>query len=150
MTSIFEASRWSGRMLSILRIVAGYVFLLAGTTKLFGYPPSGMPMSVEPGSLIWFAGVLETFGGLAILLGLLTRPIAFLLSGEMAVAYFMAHAPRSAYPTVNEGVPAVLYCFLFLYLAFAGGGEWSLDALLARKRRQQPSSGATGGFAPVR
>jgi putative oxidoreductase len=150
MTYIFEASRWSGRMLSILRIVAGLLFLLAGTTKLFGYPPTEPPMSVEPGSLIWFAGVLETFGGLALLLGLLTRPVAFLVSGEMAVAYFIAHAPRSAFPTLNEGVPAVLYCFLFLYLAFAGGGEWSLDAVLARKRQHHHTSAGTGGFAPVR
>jgi putative oxidoreductase len=150
MLSIFEASPWNRRLLSILRIVAGLLFMLAGTSKLFGFPPSETPMSTPPGSLMWFAGVLETFGGLAVLLGLLTRPVAFLLSGEMAVAYFMVHAPRSPFPTVNEGVPAVLFSFLFLYLAFAGGGQWSVDAMLARKREQRPPRDAPSGFASAR
>jgi putative oxidoreductase len=135
---IFEASPWSQRVLSISRIVAGLMFLSAGTMKLFGYPPS--PMQMPPFTLfseVGIAGILETFGGLAIALGLFTRPVAFVLAGEMAVAYFQFHFPRSFFPTVNDGTPAVLYCFLFLYLAFAGAGEWSLDTLLARRSQQR-------------
>jgi putative oxidoreductase len=146
--SMFEASPWSSRVLSILRIAAGLVFISAGTMKLFGYPPSPMP-PVPLWSEMGIGGILETFGGLAILLGLLTRPIAFVLSGEMAVAYFQFHFPRSFFPTVNEGVSAVLYCFLFLYLAFAGGGAWSVDAWLARRSAKRPlqSARAKGGLA---
>ena len=133
--SIFESSPWSDRVLSILRIVAGIVFVSAGTMKLFNYPPSPVPMPpLELMSLIGIAGILETFGGLAIVLGLFTRPVAFILSGEMAVAYFHAHFPQSIFPTINNGVGSVLYCFLFLYMAFAGGGAWSIDAALARSR----------------
>jgi putative oxidoreductase len=151
--SIFEPSPWSQRMLAVLRIVAGLVFLSAGTMKLFGYPPS--PMQMPPFTLwseLGIAGILETFGGLAILLGLFTRPVAFVLAGEMAVAYFQFHFPRSFFPTVNEGVSAVLYCFLFLYLAFAGAGEWSVDAWLARRsqQRQRVAVKADGEFAHVR
>jgi putative oxidoreductase len=136
--SIFEASRspWAGRMLSIFRIVAGLMFMWSGTTKLFGYPPSGIP-GMPPIALTSQLGVsalLETFGGLAIVLGLLTRPVAFLLSGEMAVAYFQFHAPKAFFPTTNGGEPAVLFCFLFLYLVFAGAGPWSLDAMLTRSK----------------
>jgi putative oxidoreductase len=136
--SIFEPSPWSDRMLSVLRIVAGAVFVTAGTMKLFGFPPS--PAPVPPfglASQLGVGGVLEVFGGLAIVLGLLTRPVAFVLSGEMAVAYFQFHFPRSFFPTVNNGIPAVLYCFLFLYLAFVGGGAWSADAAIARSRRRK-------------
>jgi len=85
-------------------------------------------------SQMGLAGILETFGGLAILLGLLTRPLAFLLAGEMAVAYFQAHFPKSIYPTVNGGEPAVLYCFVFLYLVFVGAGPWSIDAMVSHAR----------------
>lgn len=131
---IFEPSRWSSQLLAVFRIVAGLVFITFGTMKLFGYPPSPMPMPpIELTSQLGIAGMLEVFGGLAIVLGLLTRPVAFVLSGEMAVAYFQAHAPQSIFPTVNNGVPAVLYCFLFLYLSFAGPGAWSVDRLLARR-----------------
>lgn len=131
---IFTTSSWSPRVLSIVRIVFGFVFMMAGTTKLFGFPAADPSMTAAAaGSLPWVAGVLETFGGAAIILGLLTRPIAFLLAGEMAVAYFMVHAPQSFFPTLNEGVAAVLYCFFFLYLSFAGAGEWSVDAALARR-----------------
>ena len=130
---IFYESPLSGRMLSILRIVAGIIFVSYGTMKLFGYPPGPTPMGpVDLMSEHGVAGMLEVVGGLAIVFGLLTRPVAFVLSGEMAVAYFQAHFPRSPFPTVNNGVPAVLYCFLFLYFAFAGAGAWSLDALIAR------------------
>jgi putative oxidoreductase len=135
--SIFEASPspWTGRMLAVLRIVAGLLFMSAGTMKVFGYPTS--PVAMPPFTLmseIGFGGVLETFGGLLIVIGLLTRPVAFVLSGEMAVAYFQFHFPQSVFPTVNNGVAAVLYCFIFLYLTFAGAGPWSVDAVLARRR----------------
>jgi putative oxidoreductase len=134
--SIFEPSPSSDRMLAVLRIVAGLVFVSAGTMKLFGYPPSPAPL--PPFSLLSQLGIgslLEVFGGLAIVLGLLTRPVAFVLAGEMAVAYFQFHFPQSFFPSVNNGMPAVLYCFLFLYLAFAGAGAWSIDAAIARSRR---------------
>ena len=133
--SIFEASPSADRMLAALRIVAGLVFVSAGTMKLFGYPPS--PVPIPPFSLmseLGVAGLLETFGGLAIVLGVLTRPVAFILAGEMAVAYFQFHFPQSFFPTVSNGIPAVLYCFLYLYLAFAGAGAWSLDTMIARRR----------------
>jgi putative oxidoreductase len=136
--SLFEPSPWSDRMLSVLRIVAGAVFVTSGTMKLFNYPPSPAPL--PPFSLMSQLGigaVLEVFGGLAMVLGFLTRPVAFVLAGEMAVAYFQFHFPRSFFPTVNNGIPAVLYCFLFLYLAFVGGGAWSIDAMIARSRRRR-------------
>ena len=126
---------WSSRMLSILRIVSGLVFLSTGTMKMFGFPHIDYPM--PPFSFTSQMGVgsmLEVFGGLAIVLGLCTRPIAFVLAGEMAVAYFQFHAPKSFFPTVNNGVSAVLYCFLFLYLAFAGPGAWSLDRVFCRSK----------------
>jgi putative oxidoreductase len=134
---------WVGRALSILRIVVGLVFRTHGTMKLFGFPstPQAAPV-VELFSQRWLAGVLEAFGGVAILLGFLTRPVAFILSGEMAVAYFQAHFPRSVFPTVNGGVSAVLYCFIFLFLAAAGGGPWSVDAvLLGGPDRRPPRPG---------
>jgi putative oxidoreductase len=134
--SMFEPSPWSDRMLAVLRIVAGAVFITTGTTRLFGFPPSpapGPPLVLL--SQLGIGAMLEAFGGLAIVLGVLTRPVAFVLAGEMAVAYFQFHFPHSFYPTVNNGIPAVLYCFLFLYLTFAGGGAWSIDALIARSRR---------------
>ncbi len=137
MTSIFDPSPWpwSGRMLAVLRVVAGLIFLSAGTMKVFGYPPG--PPDVppfDPLTQIGIGGLLEVVGGAAIVLGLFTRPVAFVLAGEMAVAYFQFHAPASFFPTVNQGIPAVLYCFLFLYLVFAGAGPWSLDVLIARSR----------------
>lgn len=125
----------------LLRVVAGLVFLQAGGLILFGWF-GGMPG--QPGtpplmSQMGIGGVLEFFGGLAILLGLGTRPVAFLLSGMMAVAYWQFHAPNGAWPLQNQGVPAVLFCFLFLYMAAQGGGEGSLDALL-RPRRESATS----------
>ena len=136
--SVYQSSPspWPDRMLAILRIVAGLVFISAGTMKLFGFPHS--PVQMPPFTLlseIGIAGILETFGGLLIVVGLLTRPVAFVLAGEMAVAYFQFHLPQSFYPTVSNGVPAVLYCFLFLYLAVAGGGAWSLDSAISRRAR---------------
>ena len=126
---------WAGHLRSLVRIVTGLVFMSFGTMKLFNMPPSGMPgFPVPLASEFGAAGMLETIGGLLIVLGLVTRPVAFILSGEMAVAYFQGHAPRSFWPSINQGTPAIMYCFWFLYLVFAGAGPWSLDALIARKR----------------
>lgn len=122
---------WAPRILSILRIVAALLFFEHGTAKLLGFPPSDH--SPEVLSLSWIAGALELVGGALLIVGLFTRPVAFIVAGEMAFAYWMAHAPKSAFPLLNGGDAAILYCFVFLYLAFAGGGPWSLDAL---RRRQ--------------
>lgn len=113
------------KALAILRIVVALLFIEHGTQKLFGFPA---PANETPlGGLVLVAGILETFGGLLILVGFMTRPIAFILSGMMAVAYWMAHAPQGFYPANNHGDAAVLFCFIFLYLVFAGPGDWSLD-----------------------
>ncbi len=136
--SIYEASPspWTGRMLSIFRIVAGAMFLSAGTMKIFGYPANPMPNMppIELMSQMGIGGLMEVVGGLLIVVGLWTRPTAFILAGEMAVAYFQFHAPQAFWPTTNMGVPAVMYCFFFLYLVFAGAGPWSVDAAIARSR----------------
>jgi putative oxidoreductase len=116
--------------------VAALLFMAHGTQKLFAWPVGEPQPTVPLFSLMGLAGVLETFGGLLLALGLFTRPVAFVLAGEMAVAYFMAHAPRGFWPILNKGEPAVLFCFLFLYLAAAGGGPWSLD-----ERRSRPPGG---------
>lgn len=117
---------WSPRLLSVLRIVSGFLFMTHGMQKLLSYP-AAFPRPVELVSLMGLAGTLELFGGALLLVGLFTRPVAFILSGEMALAYFMAHAPKSFWPLLNGGDAAVLYCFVFLYLAAAGGGPWSVD-----------------------
>lgn len=122
---------WAPRLLSLLRMVTGLLFLAHGVVKLFGFPAGAQPGQVPLLSLIGVAGMLEFAGGLCILTGLFTRPVAFLISGEMAFAYFMAHAPVSVFPGVNGGEAAILFCFIFLYLAAAGPGPWSIDA--ARK-----------------
>src|SRR5438309_2206812 len=127
MKSIYSV--WTPRMLSILRVVVALLFMQHGAQKLFDMPSSSQGGTVELLSMIGIAGILEFFGGLLVLLGLCTRPVAFILSGEMAVAYFMVHSPQSFWPIVNRGEMAVLYCFVFLYLAFAGGGVWSVDNL---------------------
>lgn len=119
---------WAPRMLSILRIVAALIFMAHGTQKLLGFPASPNPGPAMM-SLSWIAGVLELVGGALLALGLFTRPVAFILSGQMAVAYWMAHAPRSVFPVLNGGDAAILYCFVFLYIFTAGGGAWSLDNL---------------------
>ncbi|HSL81954.1 MAG TPA: DoxX family protein, partial [Thermoanaerobaculia bacterium] len=134
--SIFDPSPWiwTDRMLAVFRIVAAVIFISTGTTKMFGFPPGPPDMPpFDPLTQIGFGALLELVGGAAILLGLLTRPVAFVLSGEMAVAYWQFHAPASIFPTVNMGIPAVLYCFFVLYLVFAGAGAWSLDGLIARR-----------------
>jgi putative oxidoreductase len=121
---------WGPQFLSILRIVAGVLFIPLGTMKLFAWP-MGMPPDGGTAPLltqVGIGGLLELVGGALILIGLFTRPVAFILSGEMAVAYFQFHAPMGFWPMVNQGQPAILFCFIFLYLSAAGGGPWSVDA----------------------
>ena len=127
---------WAPYLLSILRIVAAFLFMQVGTAKLFAFPAAVMPGggTATVLSLPGVAGVLEVFGGLLLLVGLFTRPVAFLLSGEMAVAYFIGHAPHGLWPVLNKGTDAIFYCFLWLYLSAAGPGPWSLDALRKRGR----------------
>jgi len=125
--------RWSPRLLSVLRIVTGFLYAQHGAQKLFGFhaPPQ---MPVAPlFSFMGFAGFLEFFGGILVILGLFTRPVSFILSGQMAVAYFMVHAPKGFWPMANGGDLAALWSFLFLYLAAAGGGVWSLDRVLRHR-----------------
>jgi len=126
---------WTPRLLSVLRIIAGFLFMAHGAQKLFGFlAPPGAPTPPLM-SQMGIGGVLEFFGGLLFLLGLFTRPVAFILSGMMAVAYFQAHAPGGFWPLQNRGELAVLYCFLFLFFSVAGSGEWGLDRLLRRGSR---------------
>src|SRR4051794_37608810 len=117
----------STHMLSIVRIVTALLFMEHGGQKLFDIPPSGHPAAAPLFSIVGVSGVLEFYGGILLLIGLWTRPVAFLLAGEMVVAYFTAHAPQGFWPLLNHGELAVLYCFVFLYFAVAGGGEWSVD-----------------------
>jgi putative oxidoreductase len=127
---------WAPRLLGVLRIVTALLFLEHGTAKLFGLPHVTFFDNLSLFSLIGFAGVLEVVGGLLLLVGFWTRPTAFVLSGEMAVAYFMAHAPKGLSPLLNQGESAVLYCFIFLYLAVAGGGAWGVDRMEPRDNRK--------------
>jgi putative oxidoreductase len=122
---------WSAYFLSLLRIVSAFLFIQVGTAKIFAFPAAVMPGggTAPAWSLAWIAGVLETFGGFLLLVGLFTRPVAFLLSGEMAVAYFYGHAPQGLWPVLNQGTDAVFYCFLWLFFSSAGPGPWSLDAM---------------------
>ena len=118
---------WAPRLLSVLRIVAALLYLLHGTSKLFGIPPTASGATVALASRLGAAGVIEVVGGSLILLGLLTRPVAFICAGEMAFAYFLGHAPRGWIPLLNGGELPILYCFIFLYLSAAGPGPWSAD-----------------------
>jgi putative oxidoreductase len=133
------AADWTPRMLSVLRIVAALIFFEHGTAKLLGFTSSDMAPAAF--SLSWIAGVLELLGGAALIVGIYTRPVAFLLSGQMAVAYWMAHAPQSPFPLLNGGDAAILYCFVFLYLVFAGPGPWSLDAIRTGAAREADGAG---------
>jgi putative oxidoreductase len=123
---------WAPRLLSVLRIITAFLFLQHGTAKLFGFPHVAFFDELSLFSLISFAGVLEVVGGLLLVLGLFTRPVAFILSGEMAFAYFIGHAPKGRFPLLNNGEQAILFSFIFLYLVTAGGGAWSLDRRLCR------------------
>jgi putative oxidoreductase len=120
---------WAPRTLSVLRIVLGLILLQYGLAKLFGWPAVHMFENLKWLSLFGIAGMFELVGGILLILGLFTRPAAFILSGEMAAAYFIEHLPHSFFPVQSEGDLAVALCFAFLYLAFAGGGPWSLDAI---------------------
>ena len=126
---------WQPRALAVLRIVTAYIFMLHGTAKLFGMPHQAMFDKLPLMSLIGVAGMLEFGGGLLILIGLFTRPVAFVLCGFMAVAYFMAHASQGnpLLPILNQGDLAVLFCFVFGYFVFSGAGAWSVDAAIKRR-----------------
>jgi putative oxidoreductase len=124
-----EFATWSPRMLSVLRIMTGLLYMEHGTQKFFAFPSPGPALT----PLLVVQGLLELGGGFLILIGLFTRPVAFILAGDMAVAYFMAHAPKALYPMLNGGDAAILYCFIFLFLFFAGGGPWSVDETRQRK-----------------
>ena len=124
---------WAPRVLSVLRIVAALIFLEHGTQKLLGFPAAA-EAGPEMMSLSWWAGVIELVAGALLVVGLFSRAAAFIASGEMAFAYWMAHAPQNPFPVNNGGDASILYCFVFLYLVFAGPGPWSLDAMLARRR----------------
>ena len=127
-----DLDRYGPYALAALRIVAALIFMEHGTQKLFGFPAPperGLPPAF---SLLWIGAILELGGGLLVLVGLLTRPVAFILAGEMAVAYWMFHAPRNFFPVLNGGDAAILYCFVFLLLVFAGPGAWSVDGLRSR------------------
>lgn len=139
---------WTPQLLSLLRIVTAFVFMQYGTTKLLAFPAPVMPDggAAPLTSLAGVAGALEMVGGAFLLVGWFTRPVAFLLAGEMAVAYFMGHASQGFWfsPVINQGAPAVFYCFLWLYISAAGPGPWSIDAL---RQRQEPLVGRAYGTA---
>ena len=131
-----DIATWSPRMLSVLRIMTGLLFLEHGTQKLFAFPGPGPALT----TLVVVQAMLELVGGILILIGLFTRPVAFILAGDMAVAYFMAHAPRGFFPTLNGGQLAILFCFVFLYLFVAGGGVWSVDEQRSSRRTLAPAT----------
>ena len=120
-------SRWQPQLLAILRIVTGLLFLEHALIKLIGFPPGGKPGLPDVGSFLWIAGIIELVTSVLVTLGLFTRLAAFIAAGEMAVAYWMVHAKMGLYPAVNMGEGAILFCFVFLYLAAAGPGAWSID-----------------------
>lgn len=127
------AGRYSPSLLSILRIFTGLSLLQHGTAKIMGFPQVPMFANVPMGSLLGVGGIIELVGGILFVIGLFTRPVAFVLSGFTAVAYFMAHASKGFYPILNGGELAAVYCFVFLYFIFAGAGPWSADAIINRK-----------------
>ena len=130
MTSLY-ANLEKGRpyILSVLRIVVALLFIEHGLQKYFGFPSAGPPMA----PLLYVQGAIEIVGGILLLIGAYTRPVAFILAGDMAVAYFMVHFPRSFFPAMNGGDAAVLYCFVFFYIMFAGGGAWSVDRVALKQ-----------------
>ena len=125
-------SRYAPQVLSIVRIMIALLFFEHGLSKFFGFPQAATTPALF--SLSWFGGAIELVGGAFLAVGLFSRASAFLMSGEMAFAYFISHAPRDFFPINNRGDAAILYCFIFLYFAFAGGGPWSLDAILERRK----------------
>jgi putative oxidoreductase len=134
-------SRLIAKALSVLRIVTALLFLEHGTGKLLGFPMTSMAFP-PPWTLFWMAGLLELIGSLLLLIGLFTRPVAFLLAGEMAIAYWMIHAPESVFPIVNRGETAILFCFIFLLFVATGPGKWSVDEkLLERHDRLEEEQG---------
>ncbi len=138
---------WAPYLLSVLRIVCAFIFMQYGSSKLFAIPAVVMPGggTAPLASLPGVAGALELVGGALLFVGLFTRPVAFLLAGQMAIAYFVGHAPQGLWPALNGGAPAVLYCFLWLHVSAAGPGPWSLDA----RRKSMIGSGARPGSAAV-
>jgi putative oxidoreductase len=125
-----KLSAYAPQMLSVLRIMSGLIFMAHGTMKLLNFPPAAQPVNLA--TMAGAAGFFELIGGALLVLGLFTRPVAFVLSGVMAVAYFLVHAPRGFFPVLNGGDAAILYCFVFLYIFFAGAGPWSIDAMRRR------------------
>ncbi|MEW5423431.1 DoxX family protein [Amorphus sp. 3PC139-8] len=128
--------RWTPELLSLLRIISAASFFTHGAMKLFAWPA---PFEFHMNSILYLAGVLEVCGGFLLVLGLFSRPVAFVLSGSMAVAYFMVHASGGFFPVLNHGEAAMLYCFVFLYIAAAGPGPLSVDALVGRSKQRQPA-----------
>ena len=136
---ILHSSPSAGRVLSVMRIVVAFMFISAGTMKMFGYPSrGGDPRAFNPFTQIGLAAIIEVVGGSLVLAGLATRPAAFIMSGEMAVAYFQSYAPKAFFPVINGGASAALFCWIFFYLSFVGGGPWSLDALIVGRRGRVP------------
>lgn len=130
------ADRWSRHFLSLLRIITALLFLQHGTSKILGFPLSNASFP-PPWTQFWMAGMLELIGGALLLIGLLSRPVAFILAGEMAVAYWMIHAHDNFFPALNGGEAAILFCFVFLYIMFAGPGPWSVDWMLQKRRLEE-------------
>jgi putative oxidoreductase len=126
---MISLEKWAPHLLSIVRIVAALMFMEHGLQKFFGFPAAGPQMN----TLLWVQGVIEVLGGVLLLVGAYTRIVAFILSGDMAAAYFIAHFPKSFYPAINGGDAAVLYCFLFLYIACVGAGSWSVDKAVLKQ-----------------
>jgi putative oxidoreductase len=123
---------WTPRALSVLRIIMGLMIIQHGMAKILGFPAVASFANLSPFSLIGVAGLIELIGGALLIVGLLTRPVAFIISGEMAIAYFMAHAPKDFYPLINGGTLAIMFCFTCLFLSTAGAGPWSVDAAMKR------------------
>jgi putative oxidoreductase len=123
---------WTPRALSVLRIIMGLMIIQHGMAKILGFPAVASFANLSPFSLIGAAGLIELIGGALLIVGLLTRPVAFIISGEMAFAYFMAHAPKDFYPLINGGTLAIMFCFTCLFLSTAGAGPWSVDAAMKR------------------
>ena len=147
---LFRSSRIAPWVLSLMRMAVGFMFLSVGTMKMFGFPSrGGAVIGFDPFTQIGLAAIIEVFGGTLLLLGLATRPVAFIMSGEMAVAYFQVYAPQAFFPVVNGGHPAALFSWIFFYLAFAGAGPWSLDALIADAGARRGVEATTAAYTPA-